>query len=308
MILDGLGGVVVTWSDQRAGGVLQDDIYAQRLTSAGMALWGVNGTVVCDTLGRQSNAVIVRDDSGGFVVAWSDERAGLGVPDIRVQRLDLAGNRMWTTGGAAACAAAGTRTDPALVQGAGGRTLVGWRDLRAGSPGAYVACLDSTGVLCWGSDGVAVGIGPAAAEVREVALWPDDNGGAIAIWRDRRTAVSYDVYSARVTAAGQVGTETAVETHVAVDHWALGAPQPTPAAGTVRLRFTMDTPAVAEVALFDLAGRRIRRIAAGTWSSGGHELVWDGRDDAGRRVAAGVYVVRLAVGARVATQRVVWLR
>jgi hypothetical protein len=39
--------------------------------------------------------------------------------------------------------------------------------------------------------------------------------------------------------------------------------------------------------VFDLAGRRVRSLRGG-----GGRLVWDGRDDAGRQVPAGTYLVR----------------
>lgn len=49
----------------------------------------------------------------------------------------------------------------------------------------------------------------------------------------------------------------------------------------------------ASVAVFDLAGRRVRLLADGEWAAGRHEAVWDGRDAAGMRVASGSYVARL---------------
>jgi hypothetical protein len=52
------------------------------------------------------------------------------------------------------------------------------------------------------------------------------------------------------------------------------------------------------VSLHDLGGRRVRELAKPYASPPGrHDLVWDGRDDAGRRVRPGVYLVRVRVGA-----------
>jgi parallel beta-helix repeat protein len=48
--------------------------------------------------------------------------------------------------------------------------------------------------------------------------------------------------------------------------------------------------------LFDLSGRRIRTLVAGPQAHGTHELAWDGADDAGRPLPAGVYLCRLEVG------------
>ncbi len=64
----------------------------------------------------------------------------------------------------------------------------------------------------------------------------------------------------------------------------------------------------AEVAVYAIDGRRVRTvwrgdIAAGTWR---HD--WDGRDDRGRAVAAGVYLVRARSGAEVRVARATLVR
>ena len=46
--------------------------------------------------------------------------------------------------------------------------------------------------------------------------------------------------------------------------------------------------------LFDLRGRLVRRFVDGEMAAGRHEVVWDGRDGAGRVAAAGVYLCRLS--------------
>jgi flagellar basal-body rod modification protein FlgD len=45
--------------------------------------------------------------------------------------------------------------------------------------------------------------------------------------------------------------------------------------------------------IHDVAGRRVRKLIDGTRSSGRHDVRWDGRDDAGQAVAAGVYLARV---------------
>jgi flagellar hook assembly protein FlgD len=61
--------------------------------------------------------------------------------------------------------------------------------------------------------------------------------------------------------------------------------------------------------VYDVAGRVVRRLFGDrTLEAGRHTLGWDGRDDAGRPVAAGVYYLRLTAPGGDATRKVVVVR
>jgi hypothetical protein len=87
----------------------------------------------------------------------------------------------------------------------------------------------------------------------------------------------------------------------------LGAPQPNPTSGPVRLVWEAapGVPVVLEV--LDVRGRLARRLTApGTESQG--VIVWDGRDARGTEMPAGIYFLRALAGGEEATRRVVILR
>jgi len=88
----------------------------------------------------------------------------------------------------------------------------------------------------------------------------------------------------------------------------LGRPEPNPAIGRTFVPFTLADPAETSVEVFDLHGRRVRTLIDEWLPAGGHDAVWDGLDDAGSRVTAGVYFVRLTAGAHVSRQRIVFVR
>ena len=52
------------------------------------------------------------------------------------------------------------------------------------------------------------------------------------------------------------------------------------------------------LALFAANGARLRTIVDGTLPAGRHALAWDGRDERGARLPAGVYWARLQAGER----------
>ena len=57
-----------------------------------------------------------------------------------------------------------------------------------------------------------------------------------------------------------------------------------------------------------MSGARIRALLVGERRAGPHEVAWDGRDDRGRRVAAGAYFLRLRAGEASVTRKVLRIR
>ncbi|MDZ7343171.1 MAG: DUF5666 domain-containing protein, partial [candidate division KSB1 bacterium] len=69
------------------------------------------------------------------------------------------------------------------------------------------------------------------------------------------------------------------------------------------IRFELSQPAKISLIIYNSLGQKIRTLTAGRLPAGLHERVWDGRDDAARKVAAGVYFYRLQVGQQLETRR-----
>lgn len=87
----------------------------------------------------------------------------------------------------------------------------------------------------------------------------------------------------------------------------LAPAMPNPTGGRTRVAFTVATAGTVELAVYDLAGRRVRGLASGWFVPGGHAVEWDGRDDGGARVAPGVYLIRARGAGDAAARRVVVL-
>ena len=67
-------------------------------------------------------------------------------------------------------------------------------------------------------------------------------------------------------------------------------------------------PGAASLGVYDGAGRLVRRLAVGPLGAGEHAIPWDGKDDAGRAAASGVYFVRLEGDGVRSTRKAVLLR
>jgi len=88
--------------------------------------------------------------------------------------------------------------------------------------------------------------------------------------------------------------EVAVAERPAADARRLSlALSPNPSGRPSNIRFVLPSEARTSLRIYDATGRVIRTLADARLSAGIHDVVWNRRDDEGRRVSAGVYVVRL---------------
>jgi hypothetical protein len=73
---------------------------------------------------------------------------------------------------------------------------------------------------------------------------------------------------------------------------------PNPAAGSISIRYQPARAGRTSLVVFDASGRLVRDLYDGQATAGLHMLEWDGRDDGGQRVPAGVYFCRLQTEGR----------
>jgi hypothetical protein len=80
---------------------------------------------------------------------------------------------------------------------------------------------------------------------------------------------------------------------------------PNPFNPRAEIRYDVPAPGRVDLAVFDLRGRLVRVLVAEPLPAGHHAAVWDGRDDGGRTVAAGVYFARIRAVQATATIKMV---
>lgn len=83
---------------------------------------------------------------------------------------------------------------------------------------------------------------------------------------------------------------------------------PNPFNPSTTLRFELAAPSPLRLTVHDLAGRTVRQVARGWWPAGAHELPWDGRDDAGARLASGSYFLRIELPQAAVSRPVILLK
>ncbi len=107
----------------------------------------------------------------------------------------------------------------------------------------------------------------------------------------------YSLNLATLPGVASVPTETAAGVADLGNH-------PNPFTSHTTVTFTLSRPSDVSLEIYDLAGRKVKSLSSGHRAAGSHRLTWDGTNEAGRRVASGVYFLRLATGDGVATRRV----
>ena len=124
------------------------------------------------------------------------------------------------------------------------------------------------------------------------------------------TGVTYDYWLEAVPASGAAqtyGPASATPGLKVAYGFALEPSYPNPATSEARIAFSLPLGVTGEyeVAIFDVAGRKVRTVAAGASAAGRNEVTWNLADDAGRKVAPGVYLYRLTASCGSAVHRAV---
>ena len=192
---DGAGGAFIVWDDDR---VSDNDIYVQRINSAGVVQWTANGVNICNAAGYQVNPEICSDGAGGIIIAWDDARAGSNLWDIYAQRVNSAGVVQWTTNGIPICTAQyWQRMDDIHSDGLGG-AIIAWGDRRNHQYefDIYAQRVNSNGNTLWTMGGVP--ITTSGGNQYDARIINSGTGGAIISWHDG------NIYAQRVSPTGSI--------------------------------------------------------------------------------------------------------
>jgi hypothetical protein len=104
---------------------------------------------------------------------------------------------------------------------------------------------------------------------------------------------------------GSTGVDEGLEVTLPM---ALDQNVPNPFNPVTQISFTLAEAGPARLEVFDARGRRLTVLAAGQMAEGHHSVQWDGRDDAGRTAASGIYFYRLQTEAGVQSKRMLLIK
>lgn len=307
IVSDGAEGAIVANEDYP-----QARIYAQRVSAIGSLLWGPDGVLI-STIVPIYFPFIVSDESGGAVVSFKQIQATPtgSTSDAFAQRLDAGGTLLWGLDGTIVSDAQGGQAVWGLASDMAGGAIAVWGEGREDHTDTFVQHLQASGTAQWRANGIPIVEGSTwTFQFRHIA---DSDGadGAVLAWEDSRNGfwwashrINFDIYATRVTTDAEV-VDTSAPSPTALR---ILSAWPNPSAGGMTISYALPSASSVTIEVFDITGARVRVLVSDlVHRAGTRSIEWDGRDSVGRRVAAGVYMVRLEAGSRVASRRVALL-
>lgn len=83
---------------------------------------------------------------------------------------------------------------------------------------------------------------------------------------------------------------------------------PNPFNPSTTLIYNLPRAGDANLTIYDAAGRAVAELVAGDHAAGRHQVVWDGRDQGGRLVPAGIYLAKLQAAGLVETRKLALIK
>ncbi len=83
---------------------------------------------------------------------------------------------------------------------------------------------------------------------------------------------------------------------------------PNPFNPVTNIQFELHRNTHVEITIYDVLGREVKKLVSGELVSGYHKAIWNGTNDHGKRVSAGVYLYQIRAGDFVQTKKMVLLK
>ncbi len=143
----------------------------------------------------------------------------------------------------------------------------------------------------------------ASPEDLRICRWDGDRWVEVESWVDperRRVEASVSelgVYQLRIGESGGTDLRVGLESNY-----------PNPFNGSTRIRFALARSTDVEITILNVRGQRVRTLLDRYESAGRHVVTWDGRDENGRPLASGIYLVVMRTDRMVFTRKVLLLQ
>jgi FlgD Ig-like domain len=192
-------------------------------------------------------------------------------------------------------------------------------------PGSIYSVADADGYTFYGVTGMTAhitAIVTSGAMDSQVALYPPNGGASLTTTTSDDISPTLPLDGYYTVVVEDAGADQTGNYSLKVDlsggvtgvgdtppaELALHGGVPSPFSQSTRIDYDLPAADHVRISVYDVTGARIRALVDENRPVGRFAATWDGRDDAGRRVASGVYYLRMETRAEVKNQKVVLVR
>ena len=257
---------------------------SQRVTSAPTA-WN---SVATNIAPNQGDYIALRADGRMVLPSWADGRSGN--PDVWATNFDTGFDFLTCP------------NDTAVTTGTTWPVSFSWANRNLVFPNQYTFRLtDTAGWNVGGPQVIPIAAGAWTAITLGIPVPdPSIDTNVLTIQVSNATGAIVQRCVVNLTVSGNVGPPPPVYT------FALGPAIPNPMSVSTRIDFTLAKAGNVKLVVYGLNGERVRTLLDGQASAGPGSVNWDGTDDHGQRVNAGIYFYRLETPGFRADHRLVY--
>ncbi len=286
------GGFAIA-GDTYSFGAGSRDAWLIRTDSVGDTLWTRTFGGSASDGGRS----VLETDTGGCILAGCTKSYGAGDDDLLLVETDSSGHTLWTK------IHGGTEDDGAesIVPCTGGGYIIAGHteSFGAGHDDMWIVRIDAGGDSLW-----TLAFGDDSHDWARFARQSPD-GGYIVV------GDSYDFFNGEYNVRLlKLDSETGVPDSPGPQHTTLAITNshPNPFVHATSICYQLPAQSNVTVDIYNICGRRVRTLLTGLQAAGSHTATWDGRDETGAHLAAGVYFCRLQAGGQSASTKLVIIR
>jgi len=126
--------------------------------------------------------------------------------------------------------------------------------------------------------------------------------------RARDAEEQWSAYSNREEAVIDMQTGIDAGAFTVPSAFALSQNYPNPFNAATEINFSLASPGLVKLEVFDISGRRVKSLIDGWYRSGNHSVIWNGLNDADESVASGIYIYKLSSADKSISERMVLLK
>lgn len=282
-VSDGVGGAVIAWATNGFAAT-QSDIYAQRINLAGAVQWNTMGNIVCNENGSQTSLNLTKTSDGNYIIVWSDGRRVFVNNDVYCQKLNAAGNALWTPNGVLVTNYPTYYPEPNLIgDNSGGAYIFVYN----GQTYFSVARIKSDSTFAWSPNlrTLASSIYNPSYHRFQLAI---DGDGAIAVWQTFNSVGGNGagIFGAKINGNGTIDIKQ-VSTEIPAGY-SLKQNYPNPFNPKTIINFQLSMFNYVSLKVYNILGNEMETLVSEKLSAGSYSLEWDAA-----KYPSGVYFYKL---------------